>query len=36
VQAQLQSGIYYITISGSFSSGLADHGRYRLEVRSGT
>jgi subtilisin family serine protease len=36
VQASLQSGIYYITISGSFSSGLADHGRYRLEVRSGT
>ncbi len=33
VQATLTPGIYYVTVSGIGASGLADHGRYRLEVR---
>jgi hypothetical protein len=28
-------GTLYVTVTGSSASGLADHGRYRLEVRSG-
>jgi hypothetical protein len=36
VQASLQPGIYYVRVTGSFAVGLADHGRYRLEVRSGS
>jgi Subtilase family len=35
VQAQLTPGIYYVTVTGTGASGLASHGRYRLEVRSG-
>ncbi len=35
VQAQLTPGIYYVTVTGTGASGLADHGRYRLEVRAG-
>lgn len=36
VQKSLTPGIYYVTVSGSAASGLASHGRYRLEVRAGT
>ncbi|HEX8942709.1 MAG TPA: S8 family serine peptidase [Gemmatimonadaceae bacterium] len=36
IQATLTPGIYYITVTGTQSNGLAAHGRYRLEVRSGT
>ena len=36
IQATLTPGIFYITVTGTGSSGLASHGRYRLEVRSGT
>jgi hypothetical protein len=36
VQANLTPGIYYVTVTGSTASGLSDHGRYRLQVRSGT
>jgi hypothetical protein len=35
VQAQLTPGIYYATVTGTGASGLASHGRYRLEVRAG-
>jgi hypothetical protein len=35
IQANLQSGIYYVTVTGTSAAQLADHGRYRLEVRSG-
>jgi hypothetical protein len=31
----LTPGIYYVTVSGSTVSGLANHGRYRLEARVG-
>jgi Subtilase family len=36
VQPTLAAGIYYITVTGSSSLGLADHGRYRLQIRTGT
>jgi hypothetical protein len=36
IQATLTPGIYYITVTGTSSNGLSSHGRYRLEVRSGT
>ena len=36
VTAQLTPGIYYVTVTGSTAAGLSSHGRYRLEVRSGT
>jgi hypothetical protein len=36
IQTNLQPGIYYITVTGTGASFLADHGRYRLAVRSGT
>ena len=36
VQATLTAGIYYVSVGGSGASGLASHGRYRLEVRAGT
>jgi hypothetical protein len=35
VQGTLLAGIYYVSVKGVASSGLADHGRYRLEVRAG-
>jgi len=35
IQATLTPGIFYITVNGSGANGLASHGRYRLEVRSG-
>jgi hypothetical protein len=36
LQSTLQPGTYYVTVSVGSSRTLADHGRYRLEVRSGT
>jgi subtilisin family serine protease len=36
IQANLQPGIYYVTVTGTSAAQLANHGRYRLEVRSGT
>jgi hypothetical protein len=36
IQATLAPGIYYVTVNGTGANGLASHGRYRLEVRSGT
>lgn len=36
ITTTLQPGIYYVTVTGSSLRGLADHGRYRLEVRSGS
>jgi hypothetical protein len=36
VQLTLQPGTYYVTVSGTAINGFADHGRYRLEVRSGS
>ncbi|HET7372507.1 MAG TPA: S8 family serine peptidase [Gemmatimonadaceae bacterium] len=36
VQATLTAGIYYVSVGGNGASGLASHGRYRLEVRAGT
>jgi len=39
ISTTLQPGIYYVTVtpsSNASSSGLATHGRYRLELRSGT
>jgi len=36
IQASLAPGIFYITVTGTGSSGLASHGRYRLEVRAGS
>jgi subtilisin family serine protease len=35
VQANLQPGIYYVSVTGSAASGLSSHGRYRLQVRAG-
>jgi hypothetical protein len=35
VQGQLTPGIYYVTVTGTGASGLASHGRYRLQVRAG-
>jgi subtilisin family serine protease len=35
MQPTLQPGIHYVTITGSGLNGLANHGRYRLQVRSG-
>lgn len=35
VRATVVPGIYYVTVSGSGAAGLASHGRYRLEARSG-
>jgi hypothetical protein len=36
VQATLAPGIYYITVTGSSASNFANHGRYRLQIRTGT
>ena len=36
VQPNLTAGIYYITVTGSSASGLSSHGRYRLQIRTGT
>jgi subtilisin family serine protease len=36
LQPNLQPGIYYLTVTGTSASQLANHGRYRLEVRSGS
>jgi hypothetical protein len=36
VTATLQPGLYYVTVTGTGQNGFASHGRYRLEVRSGT
>jgi len=36
ISTTLQPGIYYLSVSGTAVNGFADHGRYRLEVRSGT
>jgi len=36
IQATLAPGIYYIAVTGTPANGLSSHGRYRLEVRSGT
>jgi subtilisin family serine protease len=36
MQPTLQPGIYYVTITGTGSNGLASHGRYRLQVRAGS
>lgn len=36
VSATLAPGIYYVTVTGTSASGLSSHGRYRLEVRSGS
>jgi subtilisin family serine protease len=36
LQPNLTPGIYYVTVQGSGANGLATHGRYRLQVRSGT
>jgi hypothetical protein len=36
VAPTLTPGIYYVTVTGSSANGLATHGRYRLEVRSGS
>jgi subtilisin family serine protease len=33
VQASLSPGLYYIGVQAVTTSGMADHGRYRLEVR---
>lgn len=35
VQATLQPGLYYVTVTGTAANGLSSHGRYRLEVRAG-
>lgn len=36
MQPTLQPGIYYVTITGTNSNGLASRGRYRLQVKAGT
>ena len=36
ITANLQPGIYYVTVGASVSSRFATHGRYRLNVRRGT
>ena len=36
ITANLQSGIYYVTVGASVNSRFATHGRYRLNVRRGT
>jgi hypothetical protein len=36
MQPTLQPGIHYVTITGSGANGLANHGRYRLQIKSGT
>jgi hypothetical protein len=36
IQSTLQPGTYYVTVTGTAASGFANHGRYRLEVRSGS
>jgi hypothetical protein len=36
IQQTLQPGIYYITVTGTGAAQLANHGRYRLEVRAGS
>jgi len=35
VRANITPGVYYVTVRGSSANGLASHGRYRLQVRSG-
>jgi hypothetical protein len=36
IQQTLQPGTYYITVTGTAAAQLANHGRYRLEVRAGS
>ena len=36
IQQTLQPGIYYVTVTGTGAAQLANHGRYRLEVRAGS
>jgi hypothetical protein len=36
VQSTLAVGTYYITVTGTSANQLSSHGRYRLEVRSGS
>ena len=36
VQATLNAGVYYITVTGTSANGFASRGRYRLEVRAGS
>ena len=36
IQQTLQPGIYYVTVTGTSAAQLANHGRYRLEVRAGS
>jgi subtilisin family serine protease len=36
IAANLQPGIYYVTVGASVNSRFATHGRYRLEVRAGS
>jgi subtilisin family serine protease len=35
LRANVSAGVYYITVRGTTANGLASHGRYRLQVRSG-
>ncbi len=36
ISVALAPGTYYVAVTGSTANGLADQGRYRLQVRSGT
>jgi Subtilase family/Bacterial pre-peptidase C-terminal domain len=36
ISTALAPGTYYVVVTGSSASGLSDHGRYRLQVRSGS
>jgi hypothetical protein len=36
ISANLQAGVYYVTVGASVNSRFATHGRYRLQVRAGT
>ncbi|HVE33601.1 MAG TPA: S8 family serine peptidase [Gemmatimonadaceae bacterium] len=36
ISANLQAGIYYVTVGAAVNSRFATHGRYRLEVRAGS
>ncbi|MDE3173445.1 MAG: S8 family serine peptidase, partial [Gemmatimonadota bacterium] len=35
ITSALSPGTYYVAVTGSAGNGLADHGRYRLQVRAG-
>src|SRR5262249_58180802 len=35
LRANIAPGVYYVVVRGSTANGLASHGRYRLQVRSG-